>query len=72
MRAFPNPSSGAITLTGLPLDATVHVLNASGRHVFNHSTLSNSVLHISIDHLPAGWYFIESAGQRIPIILMPH
>jgi len=72
MRAFPNPSSGAITLTGLPLNATVHVLNASGRHVFNHSTLSNSVLHISIDHLPAGWYFIESAGQRIPIILMPH
>jgi hypothetical protein len=72
VRAFPNPSSGEITLIGLPLNASVTMLNAAGQSVWDQQTLSRPVMNISMHHLPAGWYFIESAGRRIPIILMPH
>ena len=72
LRAFPNPSSGEITLIGLPLNASVTMLNAAGQSVWDQQTLSRPVMNISMHHLSAGWYFIESAGRRIPIILMPH
>ena len=72
IRAFPNPSSGEVTLTGLPSDAFLTIRNAAGKSVWDRTTLNHSTLQVSLNHLKAGWYFIETDGVRIPIILLPH
>jgi len=72
IRVFPNPSKGEINLAGLPLDASITILNAAGQSVWNQTTTGRSALSISLHHLPAGWYFLEADGKRTPFILLPH
>ncbi len=69
---YPNPSTGDLTLVGFALKSRIKIRDVAGKIVWTPTVPNSSNMLISLGHLPAGWYFVETDGLQLPIILMPH
>jgi predicted acyl esterase len=73
-RLAPNPTSGQLAVTELPLGPSTLVLrDATGRQVAQWEA-HGPTAHLSLHHLPAGAYWLQAFGhagaQRV--LLLPH
>ncbi|GAB3847705.1 hypothetical protein GCM10028822_09490 [Hymenobacter terrigena] len=69
-RAYPNPASGVVHLTGLPAQATVSVQDVQGRQLLSCPV---GALQVDVSTLPAGYYLLRiqtsaAASQTIPLL----
>lgn len=71
VRAYPNPTIGVVTVTGLPSSASVSsatIADISGRTWLATKTLRSDLLEFDLSALPAGMYIIGIREHRIPLI----
>ena len=65
--AFPNPTSGAVSVTGLAPDKTLKLYSVTGTLVGTY-TAQEEVMTINLDNLSSGIYFLNFEGKTIRII----
>jgi hypothetical protein len=63
--AFPNPTSGLITLSGLTSSASVRILGPLGKTVLEQQLQDGQV---DLSSLPAGIYTLQSEGKSFKVI----
>ncbi len=65
---YPNPSTGSITLSGLPdVEQPAIIRNPLGQIVWQGSVLNNR--NINLDHLASGSYLLEVNSTQIRLII---
>ncbi|MBK8557242.1 MAG: T9SS type A sorting domain-containing protein [Lewinellaceae bacterium] len=65
LRIYPNPSAGAVTITGFDKASFLQVFNSLGALVFQ-SEIYDETGSIQLDNLERGVYFVElSTGQKV-------
>ena len=64
IKCFPNPTTGKVTLSGLPLNETynIRIYSIDGRLIVSNKERNPSELDLS--HMNAGIYFIEITGEK--------
>jgi len=67
IRIRPNPVSEAVTFSGFEGSLPIIIYDSRGRAVMHRSVTENDV--ISVSHLPAGMYFVESTGRSTLLIV---
>ena len=66
--AYPNPTSGVITVTGLTTGKTIHIYSAIGILVGTY-TAQGEETTLNLSNLSRGLYFINAEGQTIRIVV---
>jgi len=56
---YPNPASDHITVSGLPVNSVVMIMDLTGKQLFSQKT-SNTITTIDIQKLPQGVYILRS------------
>lgn len=69
---FPNPNQGNFALVGAIPHSHITIRNSTGQTVWKSNAFDEAELRISLEHLPSGWYFVETDGAHMPIIITPH
>jgi hypothetical protein len=67
MQAFPNPASHFVSVTNIPANTEITMIDIEGRVVIrNKFAGKNGMLKLNITNLPSGTYFIRAgkAGQK--------
>jgi len=65
--AYPNPTSGAVTVTGLTPGKTIRIYNVAGSLVGAY-TAHEDAMTINLDNLSSGMYFLNFDGQTTRIV----
>lgn len=62
----PNPSTDfiMISMNANLNPVTIRIFDAGGRLVFNKTKVVLSPMRISVDHLPKGWYVLETQKKN--------
>ena len=66
--AYPNPTSGIVTVTGLTPGKTLKVYSVTGTLVGAY-TAQEEVMTINLDNLNSGIYFLNFEGKTIKIVV---
>ena len=67
LSAYPNPTSGMITITGLTPDKVLKIYSAVGTLVGSY-TAQGEEMTINLSHLSKGLYYINIEGKTIKVI----
>lgn len=67
VEAYPNPTTGALNIVGLPIGASIWVWNGLGQLVFQTKSTA-SMEQITLDAFPAGVYGIEVQMGRQSVL----
>ncbi|MGD1846807.1 MAG: lipase family protein [Salibacteraceae bacterium] len=65
VKVFPNPTKGAIQITGYPnssIPVTLRVYNLQGL-LLHQTSVSGNNPEVQLEHLPVGMYLVEVAGE---------
>ena len=65
--AYPNPTSGAVTITGLTPGKTIRIYSITGSLVGTY-TAQEEKMTINLDNLNSGMYFLNFEGKAITVI----
>ncbi|MBF9220545.1 T9SS type A sorting domain-containing protein [Hymenobacter ruricola] len=67
---YPNPAQRATTAAGLPANALVEVLDATGRRVARATTDATGTAHLALpEHLPAGVYVVRTSAEARRLVV---
>ena len=66
-RAYPNPTTGIVTVTGLKVGTTIKIYTATGTQVATH-TAHDEKTTLDISALPNGLYYLNIEEQTLRLI----
>ena len=67
-RAYPNPTDGMITVTGLTTGQQVRIYTLTGTQVAIHTATADGKMEIDLSTLPRGTYILKTITETVKVI----
>jgi alpha-tubulin suppressor-like RCC1 family protein len=63
IKVFPNPATGIITITNIPENSNVNVIDITGKTIKTVFLIDETTLNLDVLHLGNGVYFVQVNGK---------
>ena len=67
LSAYPNPTNGLLTITGLTPGATIRIYNVVGSLAATY-TASDEHITVDLSRLSSGIYYLNAGGRTLKVI----
>ena len=66
--AYPNPTYGMVTVTGVTAGQQIRIFNLTGTHVATHTATADGEMQIDLSALPQGTYILKTATATVKVV----
>ena len=66
--AYPNPTSGPVTLTGITAGQQIRIYNLAGTQVATHTATTDGRMTIDLSALPRGTYILKTGTETVKVV----